>query len=206
MELLISVCASQLQHYEKSLAEQLFDSLYEQPDKAHVRETYLVKIKLLLTPLLKAAEEAGKRMASSKTPVNGAGFVLPSGVADCARKLYKLLHDDFNTGDTVDRHYIQHVRRMGTLIDSTLREIASKQTASLTSTSATHDRSKPTGVSLLKIKVGDKFKNEPSTVALDKGVAVRKGSKVQISKMYNQSRNTVSLSKAELLTLVAMFK
>lgn len=38
--------------------------------------------------------------------------------------------------------------------------------------SATWDRSRPRGVALNKIKLGDTFKGEPNAVALDKGICV----------------------------------
>ena len=76
----------------------------------------------------------------------------------------------------------------------------------LISTSKVHDRSKPRGLSLDKVAIGDTFKNEPTAVALNKGVAVRKGSSVVIDKIWNGSRRSVSLSKAELTAALGLFK
>lgn len=103
-------------------AVSIVSSLYKQGD-TEAERNFVAKFEAELEHFVDVARKAGQKLAAQGHTELEASFLIPGPMVDFARKWYRTLHDDFER-ETNDSHYVQNVRRIGSEINSMLREVA----------------------------------------------------------------------------------
>ena len=96
-------------------------TLYQQADAEKERPNLVAEMMAELRPMIEAAEEAARLNGPNQALLTTE--IIPAPFSAFARKWYRTLHDDYQAR-TVDAHYLQNVRRIGTELTCLFRTVS----------------------------------------------------------------------------------